>query len=547
MKIKNMMSALVALGLATSLGTMVVCCGDPETTIRQANQSEVDHIKAKISAISRPITISKQYLNLSDYATIAALNQALAEDGIKLSGNPGDSNNHRRTTSGEWSFLSYQGTLRPYVTNRLAVIIKIGSGSDQALAVVPNLPVHCATRTEANNYQKCQKIYQDIVEHLPNNLYIPNGVNRDTRSLATKTVINQELSKYVPLLGSPGDATSPAFGQWAALSYEGQLALPGIEGDIKIIIQQGECQAAAQLVVHHFHVTIAKTNLQIAQAVWGKLAHRSIIVPSDTNPDATLLATRQRINDELRQRNLGLTYHDVSYVTYEGVLAAQGVAKTINGAVIVGNGATQARLVFVVTVTIAHDDQSQVTALAGLITKHHLILPYGHYYAGVAGQHSLLRALQRANPHFVSLPPDVVTSFNPNVVLMEQASVTAVNLIIKLHQAVHLVPLEVQVNNSWSKNRTVALQHAAVLPLPKQIGSRYFLTTFSDGLWTAQDPQGTWTANPINAFVKARIFLPPVKINGVYYLTAYDEGLWFANSPDGPWQEDQTPGLQGLA
>ena len=90
---KKLLNLFAGITLITTGASTVVACKDTKQNTKAENEKIANNIATKIDSFlqSDPtIKIGKAYSNLKDPTTIAVLNSALKQQGLLLSGNPGD-------------------------------------------------------------------------------------------------------------------------------------------------------------------------------------------------------------------------------------------------------------------------------------------------------------------------------------------------------------------------------------------------------------------------------------------------------------------------
>ena len=474
---KKLLNLFAGITLVATTASTVVACDNNKNDPKTQNTATVNDIVNKLNNFlkSNPIIkIDSKYTNLKDPATIVALNNALASQGLQLKGNPGDPTDASNKPTGEWADLTYSGTLTAFEETSLTVNIKAGEGSSMVTKDVSGLKVQNATDPEAASNLKTA-----ITEGFPMTqpIILPSTVGSDANN--EQTILNTELDSIlqnnnVNLKGSPGSTNTNPTKDWSHISYEGT-----IPGTIKIIITFG----TQKEVINNVKVVKAQTNQQQAQALAGKIIQKNVIVPPNTNTDVTLPATKAVLDAELKTANPALEGNpgdgttanpptgDFSHITYKGTLRAKQTT-TLNAVVkfaqtpskTYGNPYTET--INDVHAILGGTNQEILDSLAGEIDQTKtLALPYGKNYdpTNATDATTIFNALNSANPLF-HLPHNITKNFSNDLVNMENAQPTTVNMTLTLGTATNVVPLAVGVNNIWKQTSFPTNRGAVVRP-----------------------------------------------------------------------------------
>lgn len=502
----------------------------------KTNQGVADDIKTSINKAIQSVTeikISKNYSNLKDPATIATLNEALQEQaGLNLSGSTGDPTDPTANPpTGEWADLSYSLTstanddnLTPYSDNIIQINIKVGTGASAGSASVNNVKCHSATQKQTANKDEAQAIAQKVNAQLPTQIDVPSDTNRDTTTEATRTILNTELAHSITsLTGTTGTSTVLPTGDWSHITYEGQLATPGSEGTIKMIITEGNGNDQYKTVIDNIKVTVAQTNQQIANAIAGKINNKTIMLPDGTNTDLTNPNTKNALEAELRTANPSLTTADLKYISFQnGPLATPGTAKDITVAVNVNEttrGAVGQVLINDLSVKITNNDLDSLKAFRDLMTQKNITLPYGKEYEGGVDHDLLLAKIEAANPALKNYQPPITFTFNGTIPL-EATTATTIPTTLSLNGESITVDINFRVNNTWKQVRSVLSATGNFSGGISKIGNSYFLgdrNTANQGLFRSSN--GTnWTKVLGGRDPRYNFYNPPVKIGNQTYV-----------------------------
>lgn len=535
---KKLLNLFAGITLITTGASTVVACKDTKQDSKAANEKIVNNIATKIDTFlqSNPtIKIGKAYSNLKDPATIVALNNALKQQGLLLAGNPGDPSDPSVKPTGEWADLTYSGTLTTYEDSTLQINIQVGSGSSMVTKNISGLKVQNATDPEAVSHLKTQ-----IERGLPAQpIILPPDVGNDASG--NTNILNTELNgvllnNNVTLNGNPGGPGVTPTGDWSHITYEGNIpSQAGTPGTIKIIITFG----AQKEIIDNVEVKKAASNQERAEAIKGKIDPREVLtLPAGTNPDVTNPATRNALNNELKNENPNLEASDLQHITYKGPsLDPPGDTVPIDAVITFGDPIKSPATSYSLTidnlpVVLAKTNAQILDALADELSQKTIQLPYGQNYDPTNDNDAktIFDNLRNDNPQFKNNPPvSINVSFSGSDIKMESEQPIAVDMTLKLGTSEKTIPLQVSVNNTWKQTifpqyrgsagrRATSASYNGV-----KLGNIVYYAT-NNGLLYSSSTSGGWKfVDAIQRIrggsaVRPNITQPPVQIGSTDYV-----------------------------
>ena len=594
---RKLINLLASITLITGVATTVASCdtGSKATntvkpfdiqpskpTVKQQNEEKVASVETKINDFLKgknlTLKIPKAYNNLSDDATIVAINLALYEQGLRLDGNPGtlpttlNSNSDIVLPTGEWADLSYSDSsnFTNYQINSIKIDVKVGSGLDEATGFIPNLKVQAATDAEVTNHIK-EEITKGLDQiQLTNPLDLPYDIGADpTTSDATKAInvaLDKALkAKGVTLNGDPGTAT----GDWSDITYQGTIPAAGTAGNITIRVEYGG--ASPQTI--DLPVIKAQTNQQMATAISNNIktiinsiSDKTLNVLGGLNLDVTNSKTRSLLNEQLKAADTNDLLKgnpgdgtnpptgDFSKIYYTGGnLTPSGGTKDV-GIDVISNGdpkiygpQAEEKVANLLKVKVAKTDQEKVNALVGEVTNHNVTLDYGKNYNTAIPDDSqaILDKLKANNSNFTS---SFASDFSgatlglANATINMEATQTedlTMNVTWNGQTYSYDNLIQAKVNNTWQQkpiNFSGPRVEGQLRNAPVQIGSTLYLDS-TRGLYESTDNGNTWDEIARDGL---DILQPPVKLGNYTYFSTNTSGdershLWSVGAGQINW------------
>ena len=296
----------IQIDVKVGSGSTVATSFIPDLEVQAATDAEVTHhLKDEITKGLQQISTTNPLILPHDIGTDpttsdatkainVALDATLKKAGVTLDGHPGGA---KTEPTGDWSDITYTGTI-PTVGAQLPVVpitIHVKYGDEQLTILLPVLEAQTNQEMATALSAKLNTLIQSLTNPT---LDVPSNVNRDTTNEATREILNTELKskdKDGILKGDPGDGDHQPTGDFSKIYYTGGPLNPpgGTAKDIGIKVRSNDTPVATygppaeEQVATGLQVTVAKTDQQNIDALFGEITEEDITLPYGTNYDTS--------------------------------------------------------------------------------------------------------------------------------------------------------------------------------------------------------------------------------------------------------------------